>query len=127
MKKRDLILIGSILAVILVSLAVVTLVRRDGAYVVVRVDGEVVEKYSLSENGEYELNGGTNVLKIENGEAWMSEADCPTLGSTRCTAQKKISKTTQFIWCQPNNVLLTVEGNDSNGDGDDGGIEIEMG
>lgn len=125
MKKRDLILIGSILAVIAIAFAVVSLIKQDGAYVVVRVDGDVVARYSLSENGEYELNGGTNVLRIENGEAWMSEADCPTLGNTRCTAQKKISKTTHFIWCQPNNVLLTVEGGDS--DETDDGIEIEMG
>lgn len=126
MKKRDFILIGSVLAVILLAFVAVNLIKKDGAYVVVRIGGEEVARYSLSEDGEYELNGGTNVLKIENGEAWMSYADCPTLGNTRCTAQRKISKTTQFIWCQPNNVLLTVEGDDSNS-GDDDGIEIEMG
>ena len=125
MKKRDFILIGAILAVILVSLAVITLVRRDGAYVVVRVDGEVVEKYSLSEDGEYKLNGGTNTLRIENGEAWMSEADCPTLGNTRCTAHRKIKYTTEWIWCQYNKVLLTIEGDGAEQDSD--GIEIEMG
>lgn len=125
MKKRDLILIGSILAIILISLAAVTLVRRDGAYVVVRVDGEVVERYSLSEDGEYELNGGTNTLRIENGEAWMSAADCPTRGNTRCTAHRKIKYTTEWIWCQHNKVFLTIEGDGAEENSD--GIEIEMG
>ena len=85
MKKRDFILIGSILAVVLVIIAVMTLSKEEGAYVVVNINGVDVAKYSLFEDGEYELNGGTNVLKIENGEAWMIEANCPTLGGTRCT------------------------------------------
>jgi hypothetical protein len=116
MKKRDFILIGAILAVVLVMFAVMTLTKKEGAYVVVTVDGAEVAKYSLSEDGEHELNGGTNVLKIENGEAWMIEADCPTLGSTRCTAQGKISKTREVIYCQPNNVLVTVYGTEENSD-----------
>ena len=110
MKKRDFILIGSILAVVLVVFAVMTLTKEEGAYVIVTVDGAEAAKYSLFEDGEYELNGGTNILKIENGEAWMIEADCPTLGSTRCTAQGKISKTREVIYCQPNNVLVAVYG-----------------
>ena len=110
MKKRELILIGAILAVALIALGILQLFKKDGAYVVVTINGEDVATYSLSVDGEYVLNGGTNVLKVENGEAWMIEANCPTQGDTRCTAQKKISKTTQTIWCQPNNVLVTVHG-----------------
>ena len=114
MKKRDFILIGAILAVALLLIAVISLSKKDGAYVIVTVDGVETARYGLYENGEYELNGGTNVLKIENGEAWMIEADCPTLGSTRCTAQKKISKTRETIYCQPNNVLVVVYGAEEN-------------
>ena len=112
MKKRDLILIGSILAVALVSLLILQFFKEDGAYVSVKINGVEVATYSLSEDGEYSLNGGTNVLKIENGEAWMLEANCPTLGDTRCTAQGKISHTTESIWCQPNNVLIVVHNAD---------------
>ena len=125
MKKRDFILIGAILGAILLVFGITTLIKEDGAYVVVRVDGEEVERYSLSKDGEYELNGGTNTLRIENGEAWMSEADCPTLGNTRCTAHRKIKYTTEWIWCQYNKVLLTIEGDGAEQDSD--GIEIEMG
>jgi hypothetical protein len=110
MKKRDLILIGIVLAVALIALGILQLLKKDGAYVSVTVHGVEVATYSLEEDGEYVLNGGTNILKIENGEAWMIEADCPTLGSTRCTAQGKISKTTECIYCQPNEVLVTVYG-----------------
>lgn len=126
MKKRDFILIGVILAVALVLWGVIELVKKDGAYVVVQIDGVQVARYSLSENGEYELNGGTNILKIENGEAWMSWADCPTLGNTRCTNKGKISKTLEWIYCEHNKVFVTVEGADGSV-GDNNGVEIEMG
>ena len=110
MKKKDLILIGIVLAIALLSLAILQLFKEEGAYVTVSVDGVEVASYSLSVDCEFSLNGGTNVLMIENGEAWMIEANCPTLGDTRCTAQGKISKTTESIYCQPNNVLVTVHG-----------------
>ena len=110
MKKRDFILIGAILAVALLLIAVISLSKKDGAYVIVTVDGVETARYGLYENGEYELNGGTNVLKIENGEAWMIEADCPTRGQTRCTAQGKISKTTESITCEPNKLVVVVRG-----------------
>ena len=110
MKKSDFILIGVILCVALTLFGVFSLTKEEGAYVTVRIGGNDVAQYSLSKNGEYSLNGGTNILKIENGEAWMIEANCPTLGDTRCTAQGKISKTREFIYCQPNNVLVTVYG-----------------
>ncbi len=108
MKKRDLILIGIVLAVALIALAIVQLFKEDGAYVCVRINGVEVATYSLSVDGEYPLNGGTNVLKIQNGEAWMIEADCPTRGQTRCTAQGKISKTTESITCEPNKLTVVV-------------------
>ena len=110
MKKRDFILIGSVLAIAILLLVIFNINKEDGSYVTVRIGGNEVAQYSLSRNGEYSLNGGTNILKIENGEAWMIEANCPTLGDTRCTAQGKISKTREFIYCQPNNVLVTVYG-----------------
>ena len=110
MKKRDLILIGAVLIIGLVAFAIVQMISEEGAYVSVRIDGDVVATYSLSVDGEFALNGGTNILKIENGEAWMIEADCPTRGQTRCTAQGKISKTTESITCEPNKLVVVVRG-----------------
>ena len=110
MKKRDLILIVAILAIGLIFLAALELAKEEGAYVVVTVSGKEVARYSLAEDGEYELNGGTNILKIENGEAFMIWANCPTLGETRCTHQGKISRTTEKITCQINHLVVTVYG-----------------
>lgn len=110
MKKRDIILISVILVVAIASLAVIKLTEKEGAMVTVSVNGETVAEYRLDKDGEYSLNGGTNKLKIQNGEAWMIDADCPTTGDTKCTHQGKISKTGQKITCLPNRLVVTIVG-----------------
>ena len=74
MKKRDLILISVILVIGLLAWGVLELAKQEGAYVTVSINGEEVARYSLSKDGEYELNGGTNILKIENGEAYLTNS-----------------------------------------------------
>lgn len=109
MKKRDFILIGVILAVILAAFVIVNLVKKDGAYVIVRVNGEQVAKYSLSEDGQYELNGGTNILRIKDGKAYLVSADCP---DHLCVKQGKIDQVGETITCLPNRLTVTVYGSD---------------
>ena len=107
MKKRDFILIGAIIVIIAISIAVITLTKKDGAYVLVRVDGDQVAKYSLSVDGEYELNGGTNVLRIKDGKAYLTSASCP---DHLCVKQGKIDQTGETITCLPNRLTVTVYG-----------------
>ena len=107
MKKKDLILIGAILLVIIISIAVVFLTKEDGAYVVVRLDGKEVAQYSLTKNGEYALNGGTNILRIEDGKAYLVSANCP---DHLCVKQGKIDETGETITCLPNRLTVTVYG-----------------
>ena len=107
MHKKDLILIGSILVLILIAFAAVGLMKEEGAYVVVRVDGEQVARYSLLENGEYALNGGTNILRIEGGVAYLTEANCP---DHLCVNQGKVDQTGETITCLPNRLTVTVYG-----------------
>ena len=107
MKKRDFILIGAILAFILSLFVLFRLFQKEGAYVVVRVDGVEIAKYSLSEEGEYILNGGTNILRIEDGKAYLTYADCP---DHLCINQGKIKLTGEFIACLPNKLTIVVYG-----------------
>ena len=102
-------IVGVILAVILIAFAVVSLTKKDGAYVIVRVDGKQVAQYSLSVDGEYELNGGTNRLRIEDGKAYLVSADCP---DHLCVKQGKIDQTGETITCLPNRLTVTVYGSD---------------
>ena len=110
MKKRDFILIGAIIAVILIAFGVMSLVKQNGDYVIVRVAGQEVARYSLSKNGVYELNGGTNILCIENGEAYLKDADCP---DKLCVNQGRIDKSGETITCLPNKLTVTVYSSES--------------
>ena len=112
MKKKDLILIGIVLAIILISLLVTSLIKEDGAYVIVRIDGKQVARYELNIDGEYELNGGTNLLHIENGAAYLIYANCP---DRLCVNQGKINESGETITCLPNRLTITVYGAEDNG------------
>ena len=83
---------------------------EEGAYVLVRVDGVDTDRYSLTQNGTYELNGGTNILVIRDGYAMLTDADCP---DKLCVKQGKIHITGQCITCLPNKLTVTVYGADS--------------
>jgi len=107
MKKRDIILICSVLLIAIALYLVVELTKEEGARVVVKVDGVETAEYPLSKNGKYELNGGTNILIIEDGKAYLSDANCP---DKLCVHQGKISKTGEVITCLPNKLTVTVYG-----------------
>ncbi len=105
----DIILISALLIIALSVFLIMELTRDDGAYAVVTVDGEEVARYSLADDGEYSINGGTNILEIKNGEAFMKHADCI---SESCKKQGKISRTGEFIACSPNRVMIEIVGAD---------------
>lgn len=78
-----------------------------GTKAVVRINGETAATYSLAIDGEYPLNGGTNILIIKDGAAHMEDADCP---DKLCVKQGTISRSGQCITCLPNRVTVTIEG-----------------
>ena len=86
--------------------------REAGGQAVVRVDGQVTERHPLSVDGVFPLNGGSNILVIENGEAYLCAADCP---DHLCVKQGKIRYDGQTITCLPNRLTVTVEGGKSDG------------
>ena len=104
----DTVLIGGCLALAAVLFLVFSVGREAGAGVIVRVDGEEVARYSLYQNGTYPLNGGTNILVIENGEAWLKSA----------VKQGKVYSDGQVITCLPNRLTVTVYG------GEDDGVDL---
>lgn len=106
---RDLALIAGLLLLAAVLFAALRRGQTDGTLVVVRVDGQDAAQYSLAEDGRYELNGGTNILVIEDGAAFLTEANCPDL---LCVKQGKISVSGQVITCLPNRLTVTVYGGD---------------
>lgn len=109
--KKDILLIVIIVLVAFFSFLLHELVGGKGAgCVTVKVEGEITGVYSLAEDREVSINGGTNVLKIHNGSADMIEADCP---DKLCVNQKKISKNGESIICLPNEVVVTIDSDEN--------------
>ena len=110
--KRDLILIGILL---LAASALFFLFKgkqagEEGAAAVVTVDGTEIARYPLNRDGTFVLNGGSNTLIVENGEAWISEANCP---DKLCMGFGKISKKGEIIVCLPNRLIVVIEGGEA--------------
>ncbi len=113
MKKRDIILIASILIVAIALFLVVELTKEEGEGVTVKVDGVKIAEYPLTMDGTYPLNGGTNILVIEGGKAYLTDANCP---DKLCVHQGKISMTGETITCLPNKLTVTVYGTEQSVD-----------
>ena len=101
----SIVLIFALLAVGLSSYFIIEAIAEEGAAVTVALDGDVVAEYSLKIDGEYKLNGGTNILVIEGGYAYMKSADCP---KQHCVNYGKINRTNERIICAHNNITVSV-------------------
>ena len=110
----DVIVVAALLLLSGILLLCMKVSRQNGACAIVRVSGEEIARYSLDADGTYPLNGGTNILVIENRSAHLIEADCP---DKLCVKQGVIQYTGQCITCLPNKLTVTVEGVD-------GGVDI---
>lgn len=106
MKKADIIFIAAIIIVAAVLFGIF-LTGEKGATAVVTVNGKETARYPLSVDGTFALNGGSNILVIENGEAYLKDANCP---DKLCVKMGRISKTGQSVTCLPNKLNVRIEG-----------------
>ncbi len=107
--RADIILIAVLLLISTAVLLITRLGKSGGAALRVTVNGETTAEYSLLKDGEHSLNGGTNILKIEDGHAYVIYADCP---DKLCCHAGKISLTGERIVCLPNKLMIEVIGED---------------
>lgn len=75
----------------------------------VYIDGGLVETLSLDEPtvNRYEAIGGYNVVTIDHGEAWISEADCETLS---CVGEGAIKEVREAVVCLPHRFHIEIVG-----------------
>lgn len=110
-KKRDLILVIILLALAAVLGGGYSLTHRTPALrAEVTIDGNLTEVLDLSKDQEVTIqspNGGSNVLVVQNGEIWCSEASCP---DKVCIHQGKQSMDGGIIVCLPNYMIVQVIG-----------------
>ena len=135
--RLDIIVISAILLIALIYLGFVLIFRQEGATVTVLVDGAEIGTYPLNKNATYEIHGlvldpdgsivkldgrysvsdgVTNILVIENGEAFIEFATC---NGQQCKKEGKIKYVGQSIICAHHMVEIKV-----NGDKSDGGVDL---
>ena len=110
-KTRNDIILGIAVIVLAAGIWLTTeLLKKDGSFAVVTVNGAETARYSLDEDSEIRLeseNGGYNILVIKNGKADIIEASCP---DHVCVDQRAVSKTGEAITCLPNKTVITIDG-----------------
>ena len=113
LKKRDVILIIALLLVGIITLVIWHFIySTNGNMVKVEQRGNVIGTFSLDEDTEIPIlyrKERVNLLIIEDGYCHMEEAECP---DHLCIKQGKINKVGQTIVCMPNQVVVTVVGDD---------------
>ena len=76
--------------------------------VVVAIDGQEAAVFPLSGSEDVIIDGyqgGFNHLVIKDGEAVLTEADCP---DRRCTRMGPISEPGEWMVCLPHRVTVTI-------------------
>ena len=115
-KRGDLYLMVGCLLAALVCCCLWFLLRQDGGTVIVEQNGQETARYALSEDRTVRIEGegGYNLLVIEGGEVYLSEADCPT---QLCVKTGKIRYAGQSIVCLPHKLAVRITGGASGLDG----------
>lgn len=96
------------LAVTLLALGiwlVPVLTAKEGSFVDISQDGQLIERASLSDTRRIELSGCT--VEIRDGSVCVVESTCPDLV---CVKSGRISKSGESIICVPNRVKLEISG-----------------
>ena len=126
MKKKDIIVIviALLMAGVLYAVSQISL-GADASVVVVSVDGEERLRRPLVMESSYEIrqdDGSVNVLTIEDGAVWMSEANCR---DGLCIRQGKMKNGAKTIVCLPHKVVVRLEGDAPASDHDDLDVIIQ--
>lgn len=116
--RNDVVLAAVIVIIAVAVLLLINATKVRGNSVVVKIDGEVTQSYSLSENVEFEIKTGKNneninVVAIENGKVRVTEADCP---DGICKEYRPISYVGQTIVCLPHKVVVEIVGENTKTD-----------
>lgn len=107
-RKRDVLVVAILLFVGVISLLVVLKLQKNGVFVVARINREETLRVSLDKDQSYLIDTeyGVNTLVVQDGEAYVVEADCP---DKICEKYKPISKTSESIVCIPHRLIISIE------------------
>ena len=124
--KKDIIIIALALLTALALYLVANLTATDVVTTVVAtVDGREVLRRPLVMNSDYEIpgkEGARNVIRVENGQVYMLEANCR---DGLCIQQGRMKNTAKRIVCLPNGVVISLEGEGNSMPTDDVDVIIQ--
>lgn len=125
-QKNDIKLVVVLLVIGFVIMGIMQLLKQEGGEAVVTVDGEEIASYSLDKNGSYEItgvDGGKNTLVIEDGQAYMSQADCP---DELCVKTGRVQYDGETIVCLPHKVVVTIQSDEKAKVKESGNSEMDI-
>ena len=106
--RNDIILIAAVVLIAAIGFVLYLATRQSGSVAVVEIDGEHFGSYPLSEDNTVSIDTerGHNLLIIEDGAAYIKEADCPDL---ICADHAPILNEGETIVCLPHRVVVVIE------------------
>ena len=112
--KKDIILIAVIIAASVIAAFIAFTTSHEGSTVVITVSGEEYGRYPIDTDRviTVDTDSGINEITINNGEAYVSYADCP---QGICAHHKPVSRSGESIICVPHEVVISIESEDSEG------------
>ncbi len=117
-KKGDIAIILALLLAAALFFCAVFFFSPKGKTVKIEVDSKTVASLPLDENRVYnvEINGKTtNTVEIKDKRVCVLSADCP---DKICVKHRKIEKSGESIICLPNRVVVSIEGEQTEVDGE---------
>ena len=113
--RNDIILIGSLLLVTVVSLVSVLCLRRKDNYAKVYCQNNLVLEIDLSkkEKNDYQIQGlkGEMTIHTEDGYIRVSKSTCP---HQDCVRMGKVNTSNKPIVCAYNAVYIIIDGESKN-------------
>lgn len=105
--RNDIILISAVILIAVISATLYFALQKSGESVAVIQGGTKVAEYSIKENITVPITEGqhTNTLVIENGKAYISQANCP---DKICVNHRPVSKTGETIVCLPAKLVVEI-------------------
>ena len=122
--KADIILVSVIAGAGLLLILFLLLATGSGKYAEIRIDGEVTDRLSLLQDTVKSIDNeyGKNTIVIENGEAYIKDADCP---DGLCMNMGRISRTGQSVICLPHKLVVEITDGSGNQNKDDVDIIVK--
>lgn len=105
MKKKDIILIVTILLLAIIAFGVKAIFSEKGAKVTINIDGKEYGTYLLKENQTIDVDGHNTVV-IKNEKVYMQDANCP---DKLCIKQGEVTSNGEKIVCLPNKTVVEIK------------------